>query len=88
MYLIMLILSSIYAGLLATKEGQQFAKERTAETVMLGTGLVLLVARLAGMPWRWWRLVASLFAVAGLPMYLRSMWLRVKAQNNYSMPCG
>lgn len=80
MYLIMLMLSSIYAGLLATKEGQQFAKERTAETVMLGTGLVLLVARLE-MPWRWWKLVASLFAVAGLPMYLRSMWLRTKAQS-------
>lgn len=80
MYLIMLVLSGLYAALLATKEGQKLAKERTAETVVVGTGLVLLVARLE-IPWRWWRVVAGLFAVAGLPMYLRSVWLRAKAQS-------
>jgi hypothetical protein len=79
-YVLMALVSGLYAGLLATKEGRRVAKDRTAETVIVGTSLVLAVARLGGMPWRWWTMLTGLFAAAGLPMYLRSWWLRVKTR--------
>lgn len=76
LYFFMAFVSGVYAALLATNEGRKIAREKTAETVIFGTGLVLLVARLGGMPLKWWGLIVGLFAAAGLPMYLRSLFLR------------
>lgn len=76
LYFFMALVSGVYAALLATDQGRKIARTKTAETVIVGTGLVLIMARLGGMPLRWWRLIAGLFAAAGLPMYIRSLYLR------------
>lgn len=78
LYFFMALVSGVYAALLATNEGRKIARTKTAETVIFGTCLVLLVARLGGMPWRWWSLIVGLFAAAGLPMYARSLFLRLQ----------
>lgn len=80
MVLIGLFLSSLtYALLLETPPGRALAQERTAETVILGTGLVVGWLRFL-IPHRAWRQVVMAFAVAGSAMYARSLYNRVVRQ--------
>jgi hypothetical protein len=68
--------SLAYGLLLQLPKGRWLARERTAETVILGTGLVLAHLRFI-IPSPAWSRVAAAFAVAGSAMYFRSLYNRL-----------
>jgi hypothetical protein len=74
-YVILLGAASAYAALLSTRPGRKFADERSAESVILGVGLVLAALRLLLPGQAWGRVVVS-FIVAGTPMISRSLLKR------------
>lgn len=73
-YLTLVSLTSIYAALLSTRRGAVLVGERTAESVVLGVSLVLVVLRFL-LPSRYWLRVVLAFVAGGGPMVVRS-WLR------------
>lgn len=74
-YILLAALASAYALLLSTDQGRRFTDEHTAETVILGVGLVLGTLRLILPEAFWWR-VAIAFGVAGTPLVARSLLKR------------
>lgn len=74
-YFLLFANSLAYGLLLQLPKGRVLARERTAETVILGTGLVLAHLRFIIPPQAWSR-VAAAFAVAGSAMYFRSLYNR------------
>jgi hypothetical protein len=74
-YVILLGAASAYAALLSTRPGRKFADERSAESVILGVGLVLAALRFLLSASAFGRVVAA-FAVAGSPMVARSLLKR------------
>jgi hypothetical protein len=74
-YLVLFGAASAYAALLSTARGRAFADERTAESVILGVGLVLAALRLL-LPGQAWDRVVVSFIVAGTPLISRSLLKR------------
>lgn len=74
-YLLLGFLTSFYAMFLNTPKGRSFATQRTAESVVIGTLLVLAALRLVLPSRYWWRVVVA-FGVGGLPMVGRSWYNR------------
>jgi hypothetical protein len=74
-YLLLFVFSTAYAALLSTARGRAFADERSAESVILGVGLVLAALRFLLSASAFGRVVAA-FAVAGSPMVARSLLKR------------
>jgi hypothetical protein len=70
-YLVLAAAAAAYAAGLNTNQGKKFAQENTWTSVVIGTGLVLAALRLI-LPNEYWQKVALAFAVAGMPMVLRS----------------
>ncbi len=66
------VAATTYALGLNTDLGRRFAKEYTWASVVAGNGLILLFLRYL-IPRRHWNTVALAFAVAGLPMVMRSI---------------
>lgn len=71
-YTLLGILSALYALLLNTDKGKEFAKEYTWASVVIGTAMVLIVARLF-LPETYWRKIAFSFVISGAPMIARSL---------------
>ena len=54
----------------------EFASEYTWASVVLGTGLVLIILRLI-LPKKHWEKVVLAFVVAGSPMIAQSLWNKI-----------
>jgi hypothetical protein len=74
-YTVLFVSSTVYAAALSTDKGRKFADERSAESVVIGVGLVLAALRLL-LPGRAWGRVVGAFAIAGGPMVARSLLKR------------
>jgi hypothetical protein len=74
-YLLLFVSSTAYAAALSTDKGRAFADTRTAETVVLGVGLVLAALRFLLSGPAFGRVVAA-FVIAGSPMVARSLLKR------------
>lgn len=71
-YGLLALISSAYAAILSTDEGRRFTEQHTAETVVIGVGLVLAALRWL-LPVSVVRVVVVAFGIAGIPMILRSL---------------
>jgi len=71
------VAASLYAVALNTKLGKTVAREQTWFSVVMGTSLVLGVARRV-IPAGEWRKVALAFIVAGVPIISRSLYNKIK----------
>lgn len=78
-YILLGLASGVYASLLNTPAGRIFAKERTAESTIIGTSLVLFFC-LFLIPVKHLSRVALAFSVAGAPLVIRSFWNRVNKE--------
>jgi hypothetical protein len=74
-YSILFGAASAYALALSTRPGRKFSDAHTAETVVLGVGLVLAALRFLLSASAFRRVVAA-FVVAGLPLVARSLLKR------------
>lgn len=75
-YLLLFLSSSLYSLWLLTPEGNRFSQERTAESVGIGVGLVMLSVAPVIEKRSFYRVLLG-FLVAGLPIYTRSLMRRV-----------
>jgi hypothetical protein len=75
-YMILFGAASAYALALSTEPGRKFSDDHTAETVVMGVGLVLAALRLL-LPGPVWGRVIVAFSIAGLPMIGRSLIRRM-----------
>lgn len=71
-YILICLLTGVYAALLNTAKGRLFATRHTAESVVIGTALTLAGLRLL-LPLRYWLRVVLAFVAAGGPMVARSL---------------
>lgn len=67
--------AGLYALALSSEPGQEFTDRHTWATVVAGNGLILAALRVI-LPADQWRKVVLAFAVAGVPLIVRSLLKR------------
>jgi len=71
-YVFILAVSSAFAFFISREEGQKFVDENTTESVVIGSGIILIGLGLVLRPKAWGKVVAA-FVLAGAPMVVRKL---------------